>query len=81
MAKLLANELQPGKLLRIFDGKKYIEKTVKKMIVMQGHNARDWTEIYDVEILLCKRKNHYFSYHMYLKGTSWVKEIEIIESR
>lgn len=78
MDKILANELQPGVLLKIFDGEEYIEKTVKKIIVCQHRLKDNWSKVHGVEILLCRRKNLYFIYNMYLDDTSWVKSIEII---
>lgn len=76
MNKVYCNDLQPGTQIMITDdeGKKE-EFTVRKYIPMQANPS---SHIHDVEILLDKRKNTYFSYRNYIEGKSWAKEIEIL---
>jgi hypothetical protein len=80
VSKILCDKLQPGTKITVTDaiGKKK-SFTVKRMIVMQRYSKEigDWCPIQDVEILLTKSRNTYFSYMSYLKGESWVKHIEI----
>ena len=81
MSKVLCDKLQPGTKIIVTDaiGKKKLF-IVKRMIVMQkfSKDIDDWCPIEDVEILLVKSRNTYFSYMAYLKGESWVRHIEII---
>jgi hypothetical protein len=77
--KVFCNDLQPGVHIRITNKDDEVkEYVVRKMIPMQMYNNGDLTQLNDIEILLDKSKNHFFSYHMYLKGESWVKKIELL---
>lgn len=49
--------------------------SIKRIIPMIRND-----EVYDVEILLQKNNNTYFSINCYLKNKSWVKKIELSQS-
>lgn len=77
--KVFCNDLQPGTHVRVTDGAgKESEFTVRRMIPMQMYNNGNLEPISDIEILLDKSKNIYFSYERYLSGESWVKKVEIL---
>lgn len=68
MEKLKAYQILAGKTYLINNTEK---ATVLKVIPMQNHDG----EIYDVEFLIDKKLNKFFSYTKYYNGESWVKEI------
>lgn len=79
MEKVFCNDLQPDKKIRTTDKNGEIKDwKIVKMIPMQMCREGNLSEINDIEILLNKKKNIYFSYHMYLSGESWVRELEIL---
>jgi hypothetical protein len=75
---IFCDNLQPRVRIKIEDKNGNIteEKIVRQIIMEQADG-----DIYDVEILLDKKKNRYFSYTMFKKGISWVKNIEIIKDK
>lgn len=80
MEKVFCNDLQPNTHIRITN-RKTDEKTeyvIRRMIPMQLCKDDILSPVDDIEILLDKAKNTYFSYSMYLKDESWVKDIEIL---
>lgn len=78
MEKVFCNDLQPGNKIRIITKRDEVQDhVIVKMIPMQLFKDGVMLPIEDIEILLDKKKNTYFSYSMYLKGESWVKEIKI----
>lgn len=80
MEKVFCNNLQPRTKIRIKTKNGDIEThRIRKMIPLQRYKDGLLAPIDDIEILLKKNKNIYFSYSMYLNGTSWVKEIEILK--
>jgi hypothetical protein len=84
VSKILCDKLQPNTKITITTQKGEKKKaTIKRMIVMQKYNIEidEWCPINDVEILLDKKNNTYFSYMCYLRGESWVKEIKIREPK
>ena len=66
--KIFAQKLREGKKFLI-NGQ--IE-TILKIIPMQDREGN----IHDIELLLDKKNNRYFSYGMYYKDMSWVKTID-----
>jgi hypothetical protein len=64
-----------GRKIEIFNGEKWEKYAVKRVIPI--HTSRPWSDISDVEVLLNKEKNHYFSIVMFLKDESWVKDVRI----
>jgi hypothetical protein len=82
MDKVFCDQLQPKTKIRVIKRTGEIEDfVIKKMIIMQCYHEEHCKpdEIYDIEILLNKKKNIYFSYTMYLHDMSWVKDIEILK--
>lgn len=82
MDKVFCNQLQPRTRIKVIKRTGETEVfTVKQMITMQGYCDEQLKpdEIYDIEILLDKKENIYFSYTMYLQDMSWVKDIEILK--
>jgi hypothetical protein len=78
--KVFCNDLQPGRKIRIKTKAGAIEDhKIIKMIPMQRMKDGFLGEIDDIEILLKKKKNIYFSYTMYLEGKSWVSEIVVLK--
>ncbi len=86
MKKIRCNDLQPGVHIRVTKNDGTLEEhVVRKMIPIQPllradgtYRKGDLSHISDIEILLDKSKNTYFSYGAYLRGESWVKNIEIL---
>ena len=79
MSKVFCNDLQPNTHIRIKkESGESQDFIVRRMIPMQLERDGAMGEIADIEILLDKSKNIYFSYKMYLSGTSWAREIEIL---
>ena len=80
--KVLCDLLQPKVKILITD-KNGVRKraTIRRMIIMQRYSqdVGSWCIVEDVEILLNKKRNIYFSYMAYLRGESWVKDIVITE--
>lgn len=66
--KIFAEELREGKKFLI-NGQL---ETILRIIPMQD----GYGQIYDIELLLDKKNNRYFSYDMYYKDMSWVKTID-----
>ena len=66
--KIFAQELREGKKFMI-NGQL---ETILRIIPMQDREG----QIYDIELLLDKKNNRYFSYDMYYKDMSWVKTID-----
>lgn len=66
--KIYAQELKEGHRFLI-NGQL---ETILRIIPMQNREGK----VYDIELLLDKKQNRYFSYNMYHEGTSWVKTIE-----
>lgn len=76
MNKVFCNNLQPGTRIRITSSRgKKSTHTVRQYIPINKTNE----PVFDVEILLIKSRNIYFSYNMYSDGTSWVKDIEVLK--
>jgi len=75
--KVFCSDLYPPAVIDVFDGTDWCTYTIKRMIPMQHGFEGNLKPVHDIELLLDKRKNIYFSYSMYLKGTSWVKEIVV----
>lgn len=67
--KLLACEIRQGRDYLI-NGKLY---TILRIIPMEDV---DTGIIKDIEFLLNKKENIYFSYNMYRNGKSWVETVE-----
>jgi hypothetical protein len=80
MKKVFCNDLQPNTHIRVTNERGATEDyIVRKMIPMQSLQEDGFLgQVKDIEILLDKSKNTYFSYKMYLKDESWVKKIEIL---
>lgn len=57
------------------NGMRVADTSVKRIIPKIGNDKK----VYDVEILVNKSKNSYFSLSCFLKGNSWVNEIELLE--
>lgn len=66
--KIFAQELREGKKFLI-NGQL---ETILRILPMQDRDGK----IYDIELLLDKKNNRFFSYDMYYRGTSWVKAID-----
>lgn len=66
--KIFAEDLREGKKF-IINGQL---ETILRIIPMQDREGK----IYDIELLLDKKNNRYFSYDMYYKDMSWVKTID-----
>lgn len=66
-----------GRKIELFNGEKWKKHTVKRIIPMRLHREGKWQKVGDVEILLNKEKNFYFSIKMFLTGKSWAKEIRV----
>lgn len=66
--KIFAHELREGKRFLI-NGQL---ETILRIIPTQDREG----QIYDIELLLDKKNNRYFSYDMYYKDMSWVKTID-----
>lgn len=76
---VFCNSLQPGTHVRITDREgTEKEHIVRRLIPMQLFKNGVMGGIHDIEVLLDKSKNIYFSYDAYLKGKSWVVDIEIL---
>jgi len=65
--------------ISMFDGQKWTNTSVKKIIPMFDYKkaCREEYIITDVEILTCKSKNTYFSISCYIENRSWIKNIKI----
>jgi hypothetical protein len=60
----------------------YNSVSVKKIIEMRKFNkeTQTFSEPYDYEILINRKRNYYFSFNNYLAGTSlWVKEVYVLD--
>jgi hypothetical protein len=84
MEKLISlDQLNIGTKLRIVASSErdcYGSVSVKKIIEMKRWDGEAWSEPYDHEILLNRKKNYYFSMNNYLSGKSnWVKEVYVLE--
>lgn len=80
--KVLCDLLQPNVKILITDKNGVMKRaTIRRMIIIQRYSQGigSWGIVEDVEILLNKKKNIYFSYMAYLRGESWVKDIVIKE--
>jgi hypothetical protein len=80
MNKVFCNDLQPNTHIRVTkENGETEDHIVRKMTPMQFlHEDGFLEQVKDIEILLDKSQNKYFSYKMYLQGKSWVKGIEIL---
>jgi len=67
-----------GRKLRIFNGEKWRETSVKQIIPMREYEG---TDIYDVEILTKRCYNHYFSITSVLEGKSGVKKVLVSDEK
>lgn len=64
------------------DGKRRVY-SVKCFIPMFEESLDDnpQSKIKDVEVLLCRSRNHYFSASMFLNGESWARKIRFLGGR
>jgi hypothetical protein len=85
IVKRLTNisQLKVGMKLKIVAQSKsdcYNSVSVKQIIMMRRWDGEAWSEPYDYEILLNRKKNYYFSMLNYIGGKSnWVKEVYILD--
>lgn len=67
-----------GRKIELYNGEVWKKEAVKRIIPMRMHKeGAGWQGVQDVEILIDKQKNRYFSAKMFLEGTSWVKGIRV----
>lgn len=69
------SEYHKRKVIIIDHNGKTRKYSIKSFIPMQYHNGVEFGDVLDVEVLLDKSRNHFFSIDSFLKGDSWVKKI------
>lgn len=61
-----------GRKIEVFFNNEWVRYATERIIPMHYPKG---DSINDVEVLLKKSRNYYFSISMYLKGKSWVKDV------
>lgn len=70
-----------GRFIEVFDGQKRQIYSIKNIVPMHQYEADGkFSRPNDVEIILDKKNNTFFSIDWFLTGKSWVKEIKILDS-
>lgn len=70
-----------GRVVEVFDGKKWETFVIQNLVPMHNYyQNRTFISPTDVEVILDKKTNTYFSIERFLKGKSWVKDIKLHNS-